>query len=541
MSAPESPATAAINRNRVSKFEWISLSVLLGGFFILNLATTNLYPQVWCDEVWYSEPAVNWVTEGELHTRAFLFQRPHTFPICGCQFYTMAQAPWLSLVGTSVLGIRSFNYLLMAAAALLAWFAAWRLNLIRGPAARLLLVLVLECGYGTSFAYRCSRPDILGLTCLLCLLLSFTIAQRRLRQLCVVFFSALTVWIGLQVAVFAGFACLAAVLVFRELGVEPLALVSAGVATGAASLALFIRSQNMLGDFLGYMFGLVGRRHAGVPLSAKLRTVLLGVPGTYIDDFSAAALLIGVVGLAIIGWGRLSLASRRLTLYCLILFFGTPFIFDFIGHWAFYYSYLKFVPIAVAFLAVAGELAQPNNVTGARVAFGFRSKALSLAAIAIAIVVGLPLRLALSLAFSHPAHRSEILQVIRSNIKPGEVVLSDPAPFYEVKDVTRQVYATMYSSALWQMYVHGGHDFTDEEKSFITAIVIRPEQFSAVTNDLGGSWQAVTKPFGDRQDFSKLERLPVIGRRLSSYAAQPQTIRYPIQIFRRAAEPAPRP
>src|SRR5258705_11160182 len=44
--------------------EWLGILLLIGGFLIFNLLTCNLYPAVWCDEVWFSEPAVNLVTHG---------------------------------------------------------------------------------------------------------------------------------------------------------------------------------------------------------------------------------------------------------------------------------------------------------------------------------------------------------------------------------------------------------------------------------------------------------------------------------------------
>ena len=83
------------------------------------------------------------------------------------------------------------------------------------------------------------------------------------------------------------------------------------------------------------------------------------------------------------------------------------------------------------------------------------------------------------------------------------------------------------------MPIPGGHDLTPEEKRAFSVLVLRLNRVETTTNHLGGQWQAVTEPFGDTQDFSRLARLPVIGRRFASYAAQPQTARYQLQILRR--------
>jgi len=104
--------------------------------------------------------------------------------------------------------------------------------------------------------------------------------------------------------------------------------------------------------------------------------------------------------------------------------------------------------------------------------------------------------------------------------------------FFEVKKKASIVYGKNYSSAFLQLHIQG-HDFNPEEKRSINVLVIRPEQAEFATNFFGGGWQLANGPFGDTQNFSGLERLPVIGSRLAHYGAQPQTQRYRLQIFRR--------
>ena len=264
-------------------------------------------------------------------------------------------------------------------------------------------------------------------------------------------------------------------------------------------------------------------------LGAKALTVLRGMPGSYLADLSTTALLLGLAVVLALGWKQLRPRTRAFTIYCLILVFGTPLLFDVVGHWAFYYSYLRFVPAALALFAAVSDLAGagPGGLVQKL------RQPVWLATVGVAMAIGLPLRLALTLSCCHLASRAEVLETIRSKIGAGDVVLSDEAPFYETKKLAREVFCVTYSAALRQMPARGGHDFTPEEKRSISVLVIRPEQLAPVTNDLGGRWQPVSEPFGDTQDFSRFARWPMVGRRLASYALQPQTVRYQVQIFRR--------
>src|SRR5207249_4281899 len=142
------------------------------------------YPEVWCDEVWFSEPAVNLVNFGTFSTTVYAYQPSGSFPTVNCPLYPMALVPWLKIVGTSVLAVRSFNYVLMACAAHLVWVICRRFGIVKSALGRVLVVAVLELSYGMSFCYRCARPDILGLTSVLLLALCLGARASRWRLFC---------------------------------------------------------------------------------------------------------------------------------------------------------------------------------------------------------------------------------------------------------------------------------------------------------------------------------------------------------------------
>src|SRR5207249_3575628 len=235
--------------------EWVSVLVFLSAFLVFNLVTYNQYPAVWCDEVSFSEPAINWVLHGSFTTTVWQFQPPNTFPTVNCPLYSLALAPWLATAGTSLLAVRSFNYTLMAAAAFLLWLASWSYGLVRSARLRLTMLALLHLGYGMSYAYRCSRPDIIGLVCLLLLLLAFLIRRPRVRATALLVLAGLTIWSGLQVALFAWFAFFAAWLLFKRVRFRELVVISFGMALGVESLAWFLSSKGVLSYFLPPVIG----------------------------------------------------------------------------------------------------------------------------------------------------------------------------------------------------------------------------------------------------------------------------------------------
>src|SRR5262245_29545121 len=170
---------------RPHRSEWIVVAGLVAAFLVFNLATFNWYPAVWCDEVSYAEPAVNSVKYGSLTTLVFNFGQPDAFPAY-CPLYTLTLVPWLTVTGTTVLAVRSWNLTLMALLSFLVWIASWRLSLVRTPLARCLIVPLLHLGYGMSFAYRCSRPDILGAVSIVLLVLALGLKKNGVRNVAVV-------------------------------------------------------------------------------------------------------------------------------------------------------------------------------------------------------------------------------------------------------------------------------------------------------------------------------------------------------------------
>jgi hypothetical protein len=536
MTLPK-PATSL----RPAFSEWIWVLALLASFFAFNLATYNLYPAVWCDEPYFSDSAVNLVQYGSFTTRVWQFAPRNTFPSLNCPLYLLAQVPWLTIMGTSLLAVRSFNYALMTIAAFLVWRASWRFGFVRSSWARILMIPALHLGYGMSYSYRCSRPDILGMVCVLLLMLAFGLTRPRFRNLCLVLLSATTVWIGLQVALFAWVACFAAWLLLSRTpppdhGPQPLrlremVLLSCGMFLGAATVVAFLAWKGVLTYFLPPVVGLLGKNYAHapqLPLVARLGHLVHEIIACYLEEFTSVVLLLGLLILVVPTWKRLTAPTRKLVLFSVAMFFGLPAFFDLVGHFAFYYSYMRFVPLLLAFFAVGTELCT-NTSEVRRWAWPVFA-----AALAAGMLVGLPLRLGIVTACYRLVPRDHLQRTIASNVSSNDVVFSDMGAFFEAKQVTEVVYNFCSSSALLTTHIPG-RDFTPEEKQSVSVVITSPEQKDHFCGFFGGEWVAVTPPFGDSFDFTALARLPIIGRKFASYSGQPQNDRHPMQIFRRAS------
>ncbi len=519
--APWHPAAPPIT---VSKAEWWWLGVMLAGLFALDLLTYNYYPTVWCDDVSFSEPAINFVKTGCVTTTVWQFQPLNTFPSVNCPGYILALCGWLSLVGTSLLAVRSFNFLLMGVATGLVWIISWKLNLVRSRNARLVLLPLVHLGYGISFSYRCSRPDILSLVLLLCLCLAFQLRRAGLRRLMLLLLSVSIPFIALQAALFAGFACLVAWVCFRYPRFPELATVAVGLALGGCLVAGFLAAHGVLTCFLTGISHIAWRiysdPHATGLVALPLLLIKRIVVGCF-GDFSTGALLLGLGALGLLrAWGRLSAFGRRFLVFSLTLVFGVPAVFTLAGHYGFYYSYLLYVPAVLGYLAVGCELV------------GKPYQAVLIASSLVAVATGLPMRLGLTGCFSKVTPRREIQQIIDSHITADDIVFTDEAVFFEVKQRARTVY-TRWSSYAFQVTPVPGRDFSPAEKQSVSVLVIRPEKAEFCTNYFAGQWSKVDALFGDHQDLGRIAGVPLIGRKLASHFSQPQVERVPLQIYRK--------
>lgn len=530
IAEPGAPTMAVA---RPAPGEWGWLAVLLTGLFLLQLATYRLYPVAWCDEVSFSEPAINFVKHGTFTTTVWQHQPPDTFPTINCPLYSMCLAPWLAVTGTSLLSVRSFNFAAMTLAAFLIWVISWRYALVRGAVWRFLLVVLLFGGYGMSFAYRCSRPDVLALVLLALLALSQALRAGWRRNSAVVLIGAAILWVGLQVALYAALLAFIAWAALRVIRFGQMVLLGTGFIVGAGSLALFLKHHGVLQFLIPIVTGMSGKHYAHgqhlSPVGALLK-IAKQTLFAYPDDFSTVFLVGALLCTLPFAWRILDPARRRWVVVSVLLVAAVPAVFNVVGHYAFYYSYMLFVPAALSAAVVASAVFESGAATG------WWTRWILAGGFAAAILVGLPLRLGLTAVFARFESTPRLREIVATQLRADDVVFSDYLVFFEVKRVVRRVYDP-WSSAETMPFHIPGRSFTPEEKARVSALVIRPGQLAQWAGIFGGNWVPVGPEFGDQNDRDAMLRVPVLGAWLARHFSQPQTDRYPVQIFRRAEAP----
>jgi hypothetical protein len=523
-----------LHSTRIPAREWMVVIAWLVLLFGFDLLTSGRYPTVWCDEVSFSEPAFNYLLHDSYTTTVWQFQPLNTFPAVNCPLYTFLMTGWLWVFGTHLLAVRAFNYFLMGVACLLFWQVLCRFNLVRSARWRLALVTALHLGYGISFSYRCSRPDTLGMVLTLALALLFTVQSFRLRNFGLFMVATVLPWVSFSSGLYAGFACFCCVITIRRPSFLQAMVVWVGLLLGVASVCGFLYSKGVLQAFVTGASHVVGN-HYEVAGKATLLDRILHLLNTtwpnFLLEYSTTMLLMGILILAFLRWKELKVhADRRIIACSALTFASTPFAFNFIGYYAFYYSYTIFIPALILFASVALGPPSPNAESIA----GRLTQIIAAAILTGTILVGLPMKLALSSYFARITPNTEIQRRIVSCINPDDVVYTADACFFDVKPLAKVVYARCSFMDFVGTRVPGRR-LTQSEKDNVTKLVVRADTAAFFTDYFGGPWEAVTEPFGDTTRWDRVENLPWLQNKMRAYLDQPQTWRYQLQVFQRTS------
>ena len=152
-----------LNRRSTSP-ELISLLAILAMFLTVNILTAEISPTVWIDEVMFTDPAVNLENSLDiLHRPAWSAQSDQDFWSGYPPLYSVLLSAWLRVAPISPAGVRWLDADADGAfvPCILARAQAQSDHQMRS--ARLLFIILILCGYSTTFSYRCGRADTLGI------------------------------------------------------------------------------------------------------------------------------------------------------------------------------------------------------------------------------------------------------------------------------------------------------------------------------------------------------------------------------------------
>ncbi len=459
----------------------LALLVLLVG---INLATADLYPVVWLDEVQLVEPAVNLATGSGFHSSAWGSQPWSETWLSYMPLYPLVLSVWLRLFGVSLLSARSFGIVLAAVSIGVAWLAARRHGVLRTERARIAFVVLAGCGAGLSFSYRCGRGDTVTFALLAASFLAASDDSPLRRRFALLALGALIPISGLQGLAFVGLlgAILLAFVGRRVL--EPVLLLTAGGVLGLALLSAILRVMGLWETFSRVI--VAGRGLGGSVLTNALDR-LTRFPSVAIEDQSAVVLgLLCLAGLLFRSEGFRSriLSAQAFGAVCAV---WVPTLMCAAGRYALYYAWMVWIPLCLAALRFH-ERGEGSAVT----------PAVGRTVLVAAALVGLPLQLALAF-INYPARSARLVdEMVASEVSPGLVVYCDHAAYYAARRTASRVLLTSYNSRI-----------TQEEIASVGAVVARvgPGQvFEQVDRRLEALWQPKSAPVlpGARFDAFRL-------------------------------------
>ncbi len=458
------PEASSVITRRISVCEWLWVVGLIGIVLLINLATGARFPAVWLDEVQHTDPAVNLLLGKGFTSSAWYLQNSEEFWAGSVPLHHGLLFLWMKLFGFNLLAVRSLNYLEVAAAVFLLWWTLRRMSIVTTPNGRLLFVLLALMGYGVSICYRGGRYD--GITILLAAAATaaFSLHNPHRRLVVLLLCGVAFPFAGLQLAAFAVVFCALLLLFTRFKWLRECFALGAGIGAGGVGLLAFYSANGVWSDF-------VATFHYSVHI----------VTGSLPKDPSFFLLLVPALLAGLWQWqnGRLRLGSPLV--FGLIASIWIPVLMKIIGRFPTYYSWMAYLPLAVGFATVGGEIFQS----------GSKVRRATLATLAsLPCLVGLPMQLGSTFWFWQERDYRAIEALVEQHVRPTDWVYSDPEAYYAVKPRAAGVCLSSYEAV------------RPEENARITVMILRPEHAEGTRLRLGGNWKraaetgrAITRPY----------------------------------------------
>ena len=446
---------------------------LLCGFVLVNLLTADRCPAVWHDDGAYTEPAGNLYLGRGFTSANWYAQGKDEFWAGNVPLHQGVLYLWMQGFGFSLVSVRALNCVLMAAAAGVLWLAAGRLRLVAAGRYRILMVVLVLCGFSVCLSYRSGRPDCICILLASAAALAFSIGSRAVRLGVLGVLGVLFPIAGLQLVVFAGVLCLLLVCFLKmrylpEMTAGALGCVVGGLLLAALYcyhgvssefLASTIGKHSSLGDAgLAYKLAAWRGRLGGITLAASFHLVLLTV-------------------LLIAAWT----ARKGRFVWRSPLGFGVaaglaiPAGVAAAGVYPLYYGWMGYIPVCVC-------LCSALDARGAALPAVLRRRVVP-ALLGLACLAGLPLVLLLTVVEWKDRDYRLVENLVREHVRRSDCVYHDGAAFFALQ--------TQVPAAMGYLYLRA---MTPEEKQQVSVMVIRPERFAATSRSLGGRWRPCGEP-----------------------------------------------
>jgi hypothetical protein len=447
------------------------LAAVLAAFLAVNLFTAARSPIVLTDEVFFADPAVNFI-QGRGFTSTAWSQPGNEFFAENVPLHSWLLIPWIRAFGVNPTSVRSINYVLMAAAAVVLWIATARSALVKSPRWRLAAITAILLSYEVTFSYRSGRYDVLGILLFSLLFAAYTARRPALRLAAALFVGILLPMAGLQLVVLAAILGLTLLAFLPARALSFVAMTFAGIAAGLGALILLYMHFGVLGHFLHTALKLSAtpRQPGHVTLSNILRQKL----ATEITGWIKPTFLLLLPVLAGLFWAQRRTSPRNwrtpaaFGIVCGIL---VPLISSLAYDLPVYYGWMVAVPAILAAVATVDQWEPGRLRTRAAWATGI--------ALALAAAIGLPFRLFVTAAQWPDRDYAPVEEFVLHNLSGDDHVAADYGAYYPVKEKAAECFLARNLPVM-----------SNAEKSRVNVLVIDTGNLDAFAG-LGETWTPV--------------------------------------------------
>lgn len=320
--------------------------LIVSTFIIINIYTSSKSPTVWVDEVAYSDPAVNFVVNGEFTSTAWGTQGPNEVWAGNVPLHQFFLIGWLEAFGVSPTSVRSINYFFVTIGVFLLW-VIMRKNNLSLPPLRLTAIILLLCGQGITFSYRSGRPDMIGFL-LVCAGAAAMLYRTKTRYGLLAIIGALIPWAGLQFVPYVALLCGCILFWNRKLFLKTALPVAGGGTAGTAGLVLFYKFNSVWDDFIQSTLP----HTSGNPVNTFSGVHL------YIGDLSYFITLLSTVFLILyyLLRGKKLNSLKPVFEYCTLVGILTPIALYALGKYPQYYTWMAYLPLVVGICVQASSI-----------------------------------------------------------------------------------------------------------------------------------------------------------------------------------------
>jgi hypothetical protein len=416
-----------------------AVTLILAGLLIFTLGIADTYTFI--DEVYFADPAINFLQGRGYVTTAWLVTRQFETHVSTAPAYSLLLILWLKLWGISQTAVRALPAVLALGSAWVFWRACLRAGWIKSGRAGAILIGVVILDYGYAFSYTCGRPDALSALLVAAMFYFSTLQNRRTAWVAVGAIALLLPFVQWSCVIYVFLLSLALLLIFRKKALPGLLVVGAGMAAGLlVQRAVYVHfglwdtwMNTIKSEGAESLIQRIGYR---MTWDALLHNHKNTIP----KDFSALAVLAGLAWVYIRSKRLHRPAGVRLAKSAWIIAIIVSTGMYLLGKFPSYYGWMLGFPLA----AILGSYFDQAWPEGRR-----EAKTAALIA-ALAGGVGLPLQIGLASYDWKDRNPAAVSAWLSQKINRDDVVFCDYPFYYIAKERAKVVFTGRYFNLLTQ-------------------------------------------------------------------------------------------